>query len=124
MNKEKLKQLFEKCIDKQRVAKECGMSYQSVYNLLYKENTTCKVESLERIAKYFGKKVGYFFDEDDENQNAIASGANSVAAIQSTVSQGNYSALQERVCLLEKLLDEKDKLLAEKERLIKVLMER
>ena len=121
MNKGKLKQLFEKCVDKQRVAKECGMSYQSVYNLLYKENTTCKVESLERIAKYFGKKVGYFFDEDDESQNAIASG---VAAIQSTVSQGDSVVLQERVKLLEKLLDEKDKLLAEKERTIKILLER
>ena len=117
MNKGKLKQLFEKCVDKQRVAKECGMSYQSVYNLLYKENTTCKVESLERIAKYFGKKVGYFFDEDDESQSAIASGNNSVVAIQSTVSQGDSVVLQERVRLLEKLLDEK-------ERTIKILMER
>ena len=117
MNKGKLKQLFEKCVDKQRVAKECGMSYQSGYNLLYKENTTCKVESLERIAKYFGKKVGYFFDEDDESQNVIASGANSVAAIQSTVSQGDSAVLQERVRLLEKLLEEK-------ERTIKILLER
>lgn len=120
MNKEKLKQLFEKCVDKQRVAKECGMSYQSVYNLLYKENTTCKVESLERIAKYFGKRIGYFFDEDDESQSAVVSGNGSVAVAGNnnfTSNAGDTAVLQERVKMLEKLLDEK-------ERLIKVLMEK
>lgn len=124
MNKEKLKSLFEQCTDKQRAAKECGMTYQSMYNLLYRENTTCKVESIERIAKFFGKKVGYFFDEDDESQKAVASGDNSVAAIQSTVTQGDSNVLQERVHFLEKLLEEKENLLNEKERTIQILMKK
>lgn len=116
MNKEKLKNLFEQCTDKQRAAKECGMTYQSMYNLLYKENTTCKVESIERIAKFFGKKVGYFFDEDDENQSVVASGDNSVAAIQSTVTHDD-GVLAAKVSLLEKLLEEK-------ERTIQILMKK
>lgn len=116
MNKEKLKNLFEQCTDKQRAAKECGMTYQSMYNLLYKENTTCKVESIERIAKFFDKKVGYFFDEEAD-QNAVASGYNSVAAIQSTVTQCDSKVLQERINCLEKLLEEK-------ERTIQILMKK
>ena len=117
MNKDKLKKLFEQCTDKQRAAKECGMTYQSMYNLLYKENTTCKVESIERIAKFFDKKVGYFFDEETDNQNVVASGDNSVAAIQSTVTQSDSNVLQERINCLEKLLDEK-------ERTIQILMKK
>ena len=124
MNKEKLKNLFEQCTDKQRAAKECGMTYQSMYNLLYKENTTCKVESIERIAKFFDKKVGYFFDEEADNQNAVASGENSVAAIQSTVTQGDSKVLQERINGLQKLLQEKENLLNEKERTIQILMKK
>ena len=54
---------------------------------------------------------------ESAEQNAIASGANCVAAIQSTVSQGDSAVLQERVRLLEKLLDEK-------ERTIKILMDK
>lgn len=117
MNKEKLKNLFEQCTDKQRAAKECGMTYQSMYNLLYKENTTCKVESIERIAKFFDKKVGYFFDEEAD-QNAVASGDNSVAAIQSTVTQGDCAVLKERVKSLEALLTEKERLIKVYEKMV------
>ena len=122
MNKEKLKYLFEQCTDKQRAAKDCGMTYQSMYILLYKENTTCKVESIERIAKFFDKKVGYFFDEETDNQNAVASGNGIAVAGNNNVAGnvtmgGNSAVLQERVTMLEKLLEEK-------ERTIKILMEK
>ena len=121
MNKEKLKNLFEQCTDKQRAAKECGMTYQSMYNLLYKENTTCKVESIERIAKFFDKKVGYFFDEETDNQNAVASGNGIAVAgnnnVAGNVTMGDTAILTERIAMLEKLLEEK-------ERTIKILMER
>lgn len=48
--------------------------------------------------------------------NAIASGTGSVAAIQSTITQGDAQILAERVKHLEELV-------AEKERLISILME-
>lgn len=64
MNKEKLRNLFEGCKDKKAISKEFGMTYQSMYNLIYKDDTSCKVDSLERIARYFGTTVGYFFDEE------------------------------------------------------------
>ena len=111
MNKEKLRNLFEQCTDKQRAARDCGMTYQSIYNLLYKENTSCKVDAIERIAKYFGKKVSSFFDEEETN-NAVAMD-NSVAAINSEVNVGD----NERVKFLERLLEEK-------ERTIQILMQK
>lgn len=120
MNKEKLKRLYEGCPDKYAAAKAFGSTYQSMYNLLYKEGTTCKVDLLERIASYFNVPVSFFFD--DEAQNAIATG-NVIAVagnnnVAGNVTMGdNTAVLQERVTMLEKLLEEK-------ERTIKILMER
>ncbi len=115
MNKEKLKKLYESCADKYAAAKEFGSTYQSMYNLLYKEGTTCKVDLLERIAAYFHVPVCYFFD--DESQNAIANGDSSIAVNNNSgsIATGDAAVLKERVTMLEKLLDEK-------ERTIKILM--
>ena len=116
MNKEKLKRLYEGCPDKYAAAKAFGSTYQSMYNLLYKEGTTCKVDLLERIASYFNVPVSFFFD--DEAQNAIANGNSSIAVNNNSGSIATGDAvLQERVTMLEKLLEEK-------ERTIKILMER
>ena len=116
MNKEKIKRLYEGCPDKYAAAKAFGSTYQSMYNLLYKEGTTCKVDLLERIASYFNVPVSFFFD--DEAQNAIANGNSSIAVNNNSGSIATGDAvLQERVCLLEKLLEEK-------ERTIKILMEK
>ena len=119
MNKDKLRALYEACPDKYAAAKEFGTTYQSMYNLLYKEGTTCKVDLLERIATYFHVPVSHFFDEDKE-QNAIATGNGNVAGnnnVVGSVTIGDAAVLQERVTMLEKLLEEK-------ERTIKILMER
>ena len=118
MNKEKLKALYEGCSDKYSAAKEFGSTYQSMYNLLYKDGTTCKVDLLERIAAYFHVPVSHFFDE--ETQSTIASGNGNVAGnnnIVGSVTIGDASVLQERVAMLERLLEEK-------ERTIKILMEK
>jgi len=63
MNVERIKKLFEECSDKRRAAKEMGTTYQNMYNLIYK-GSVCKVDLIERIAHYFNKPVGYFFNED------------------------------------------------------------
>ncbi len=121
MNKEKLRELYEACSDKYAAAKEFGSTYQSMYNLLYREGTTCKVDLLERIAAYFHVPVSYFFD-DSTDSGAVASGKGSVAVSGNNndvgnVTIGDASLLQERVRLLERLLEEK-------ERTIQILMGR
>lgn len=118
MNKEKLRILYEGCTDKYAAAKEFGSTYQSMYNLLYREGTTCKVDLLERIAAYFRVPVSHFFD-DAQEINAVATGNNISGnnnAVGNVTMGDNSAVLQERVTMLEKLLEEK-------ERLIKVLME-
>ena len=60
MNTTKLKDLFEKSSDKYADAKAIGTTYQSMYNIIYKGDL------IERIAKFYGVPVGYFFDEEKE----------------------------------------------------------
>lgn len=119
MNKERLRVLFEACPDKYAAAKEFGSTYQSMYNLLYKEGTTCKVDLLERIALYFHVPISYFFDEVETN--AVAAGNDSMAVSgNNNVAvnhPGDTSILQERITMLERLIEEK-------ERTIKILMEK
>ena len=95
------------------IAKKLGISPQALNSTFNAADV--KSGTLERIAEVLGVKMSFFYPM--EGSSAVASGANSVVAIQSTVSQGDSAVLQERVRLYEKLLDEK-------ERTIKILMER
>lgn len=95
------------------IAKKLGISPQALNSTFNAADV--KSGTLERIAEVLGVKMSFFYPM--EGSNAFASGNNGVTVIQSTVSQDDSAVLQERVRLLEKLLDEK-------ERTIKILMER
>ena len=100
-------------ITQRSLAEQMGVTPQTVSAILTAKDI--RTSSLERIAQVTNKPMSYFYGETD-NAQAVASGDNSVAAIQSTVTQGDCAVLAERVKSLEALL-------AEKERLISVLME-
>lgn len=72
MNKEKLINLYSACPDKYGTAEMIGTTYQTLYNIIYKDSDF-KVSLLEKIAKHFNVPVGFFFDEDNgkvsEDQN-------------------------------------------------------
>jgi len=68
MNIFKLKQLFEKSKDKYADSKAIGTTYQTMYNIIYKDSI-CKVDLLEKIAKFYKVPVGYFFDDEDFDKN-------------------------------------------------------
>jgi transcriptional regulator with XRE-family HTH domain len=74
MNTGKLKVLFEKSKDKYADAKLIGTTYQTMYNILYKDSV-CKVDLLEKIAKFYRVPIGYFFDEEkvDDNKEELSS---------------------------------------------------
>ena len=61
MNRERLRQLFDKSKDKRSDAREMGTTYQTILNIL--EGADPRVSTLECIAKYYNVPVGYFFDE-------------------------------------------------------------
>lgn len=95
------------------LADKLGIAAQSL-------NSCFKVQDvgsnrIEQIAQVLELPMSFFYPT--EGNNAVASGDNSVAAIQSTVTQGDNKILQERVRLLEKLLEEK-------ERTIQILMKK
>ena len=114
MNGQTLKQKLQtKNISFADLAEKLGIAAQSL-------NSCFKVQDvgsnrIEQIAQVLELPMSFFYPS--EGNNAIASGDNSVAVIQSTVTQCDSRVLQERITMLEKLLDEK-------ERTIQILMKK
>lgn len=95
------------------IAERLGITAQSLNS--YFKGKDVRSNTIEKIADAIGVDMSFFYPTD--GNKAVANGTGSVAAIQSTVNQGDANVLSERVRGLEELL-------AEKERLISVLMER
>lgn len=114
MNGQTLKQKLQtKNISFADLAEKLGIAAQSL-------NSCFKVQDvgsnrIEQIAQVLELPMSFFYPS--EGNNAVASGDNSIAAIQSTVTQCDSRVLQERITMLEKLLDEK-------ERTIQILMKK
>lgn len=119
--KELKSKLIEVGISQKELADLLGVTAQSLSSILSAKDV--RSGTIEKIAKTLGVSISYMYGEPDKIQNAVATGDGSVAVngnnnVEGNVTVGNDSAvLQERVRLLEKLLDEK-------ERTIKILMER
>lgn len=114
MTGKELKTKLSACgVSQSEIARRLDMSQQSFNQSLIVNDV--KSGLLERIAAAIGVDMSFFYPT--ESNNAVASGDNSVAAIQSTVTQCDSRVLQERITMLEKLLDEK-------ERTIQILMKK
>ena len=100
------------------IAKKLGISPQALNSTFNAADV--KSGTLERIAEVLGVSMSFFYPSEKGVQSTIASGNGNVAGnnnIVGSVTIGDASVLQERVAMLERLLEEK-------ERLIKVLMEK
>lgn len=117
MTGKELKTKLSACgVSQSEIARRLDMSQQSFNQSLIVNDV--KSGLLERIASAIGVDMSFFYPSD--NQNAVASGNGNVAGnnnVVGNVTIGDAAMLQERVTMLEKLLEEK-------ERLIKVLMEK
>ena len=114
MTGKELKTKLSACgVSQSEIARRLDMSQQSFNQSLIVNDV--KSGLLERIAAAIGVDMSFFYPS--EGNNAVASGDNSVAAIQSTVTQGDSKVLQERINGLQKLLQEK-------ERTIQILMKK
>ena len=113
MNGQTLKQkLQSKNTSFADLAERLGITAQSLHSCFKVQDVGSN--RIEQIAQVLELPMSFFYPEGN---NAVASGTNSVAAIQSTVTQCDSKVLQERINCLEKLLEEK-------ERTIKILMGR
>ena len=100
------------------IAKKLGISAQALNSTFNAADV--KSGTIERIADAIGVKMSFFYPDSDSTSIATATGTGNVAGnnnVVGSVTIGNASVLQERVSMLEKLLEEK-------ERTIKILMER
>nr|WP_242506910.1 helix-turn-helix transcriptional regulator [Parabacteroides goldsteinii] len=84
MNTEKLKDIFEKSKDKYADAKAIGTTYQSIYNIIYK-GSICKVDLIERIAKFYNVPVGFFFDEEPKTDSLKSDSSALIESQQRTI---------------------------------------
>lgn len=118
MSGERLKEILAKYkVSQSEIAKQLGMSHQSLNQML--SASDIKTGLVERIAKVLNVSISSLYGEDKE-QNAVATGNGNVAGnnnVVGSVTIGDAAILQERVTMLEKLLEEK-------ERTIKILMEK
>lgn len=106
-------------ITQRKLAEEMGVTPQTISAILTAKDV--RTSTIERIADVTKMPISYFFREHD-GQSAVASGDGSVAVtgnnnVAGNVTIGDAAVLQERVTMLERLLEEK-------ERTIKILMER
>ncbi len=102
-------------LGKGEIAERCGISRTTLDNVL--SGADVKISTVEKLASVLGVNVGSFFDEEPVSNKAIASGKNSVAAINSEVKPKEDAGLEEKIRLLEQLLKEK-------ERTIQILMQK
>lgn len=115
--KELKDKLAKQGIPASAIAEKIGISPQAINSTFNAADV--KSGTLERIAEAIGVKMSFFYPTDGSGvsiagNNNISGNNNAVG----NVTMGDNSAvLQERVAMLEKLLEEK-------ERLIKVLMEK
>lgn len=106
--------LYEKKVSQSHVAKLLGVSQQSFNQMLAAADI--KSSLLERIAEALGENMSLFYPLEPASVTVSDHGSVSIAG-NNNIAGSNNAVLQERVKMLEKLLDEK-------ERLIKVLMEK
>lgn len=120
MTGERLKEIiFKHKVSQSEIARQLGMSHQSLNQMLSAADV--KSSLLERIAQVLNVPISFLYGEHD-TQNAVANGDGSVAVtgnnnVAGNVTMGDAAVLQERVTMLERLLEEK-------ERTIKILMEK
>lgn len=121
MTGKQLKEMIDKLgITQRKLAEEIGVTPQTISAILTAKDV--RTSTIERIASVTNMPVSYFFNEEHDGQNAVASGDGSIAVSGNHNDVGNVtisdtSVLQERVTMLERLLEEK-------ERTIKILMEK
>ena len=76
MNIKKIISLYENSDKKERVFEEMGIKKTTFHDIINGKTNT-SVQNIEKIAKYFGVPIGYFFDEENGNNQSVIGNSNS-----------------------------------------------
>lgn len=117
MNSKKLLELYNKSSNKSKIAGEIGISRVTL-NDMTKENANPTIDKLEKVARYFGVPIGYFFDEeniiDQNSQNKIKELEEELHALRKKVKEYDKEIIalrKENELLFDKLKD-KEKIIS------------
>lgn len=118
MTGKQLKQMIDALgITQRKLADDMGVTPQTISAILAAKDV--RTSTVERVASVTNMPIAYFFNEQTDKTNTVASG-NGIAVtgnnnVAGNVTTGDTALLTERIAMLERLLDEK-------ERTIKILM--
>ena len=125
MNTEKIKELYKKEPKRSEIHKRIGMSSSTLFDIM-NGNGNPTIDNIEKVAKYFGVPVGYFFDEEqkiitteaDNNSGLINIGGNN-----NVFNPNNISYLQQVIQEKDERIKEKDERILELKEVIQDLKE-
>lgn len=69
MNIKKIKKLYDSSTDKYGDAEKIGITYEAMRKIL--AGSDPKVSTIEKIARFYGVPVGYFFDEAEADGRSV-----------------------------------------------------
>lgn len=96
-------------LTKTEFARMMGMAQQNVNRILQGKNIT--TDKLQQISEILNFDFFSLYQDEKKENNAVAIGANPIAAINSEVLSTDCTVLQERVRNLEQLLLEKERMI-------------
>jgi transcriptional regulator with XRE-family HTH domain len=117
MNIDRLNNLItSSTLNKVQLAEKCLISRTTLDNVL--SGSDAKISTIEALAKALGVNVGYFFDDCEPNNIAIATKGGNAHVGNKYVNDGsvNEQLLTERISHLEKTLADKEQQLQDAKR--------
>lgn len=96
-------------LTKTEFARMMGMAQQNVNRILNGKNIT--TDKLQQVSEILNFDFFSLYQDEKKENNAVAIGANPIAAINSEVLSTDCTVLQERVRNLEQLLLEKERMI-------------
>jgi len=109
MNISRINKLIQSSkIGKGEIAERCDISRTTLDNLL--SGADVKLSTVEKLALALEVPASSFFEEGTSG-SAIASGKNSIAAVNSTLGERDNESLNEKMKLLQEIIDEKERLI-------------
>ena len=114
MNGKKLKEMLNKLgITQRSLAEKMNVTPQTISAFL--SASDIRTSTIERISAVTGMPVSYWYGEASKEQSAVATG-NGIAVtgnnnVAGNVTNSDTNILQERVILLQRILEEKERLI-------------